>query len=161
GLAERPPPVIPAGRHFGLPKNAAWSDGNALTAVDVRDTVALLRKGRAKATGRPTAWGEVLQPVVVRAPYDLDLLLTQGYLDQLALMSFKVLPPGARVENKGLVGVDSKEFAENPVGSGPYRLVGRRTDPGTGRPYVGFVANPAFGQRLNRSGLPHIREVRF
>src|SRR5262249_27930537 len=139
------------GRQFWLPKNARWSNDRPLNAVDVRATVDLLKKG--KGTGRPPAWGELLQPVVVRDPYRLDLILSQGYLDPLALMTFKVLPQGAPA--------DTKEFAENPVGSGPYRFVGRDSEGSTGRPYVGFVANPHYGQRSGKFGLPHIREVRF
>ena len=41
--------------------------------------------------------------------------MKQGFLDPLALMSFKILPREMRE-------MDDKEFAVNPLSSGPFRL---------------------------------------
>src|SRR5262249_33263492 len=47
------------------------------------------------------------------------------------------------------------EFARKPVGSGPFMFSNRE-----GR-YVVFRANPHYGDREGRDGLPRIREIRF
>ena len=85
-------------------------------------------------------------------PYQVSLTLPQGWLDPLALMNFKVLPPG--------VDPDSPDFAANPRGSGPYVYAPDvRTD--EGRPCVAFKANPNYEARPGRAGLPRIDEIHF
>ena len=50
GLAEGPPRLLPRAREFLLPKDAFWSNGEPVTASDVRQTLKLLKEG--KAAGR-------------------------------------------------------------------------------------------------------------
>jgi ABC-type oligopeptide transport system substrate-binding subunit len=151
GLAEGRPRVIPLGRRFHLPRNGQWSNGKALTSSDVRHTVMkLLKEGR--GTGRSAEWGKLLESVAVGGdPYVVDLTLTQGFLDPLALMTFKVLPQGPNVEGE--------EFATRPVSSGPFRYLGRRSE--GGRPYAAFELNEHYGGRPDKAGRLSIREVRF
>jgi ABC-type oligopeptide transport system substrate-binding subunit len=151
GLAEHRPKVVPLGRQFQLPRNALWSNNQRLNATDVSDTVKRLKAG--VGVGRSRAWGELLDRVEVRSdPYQVTLRLHQGYLDPLALMTFKILPQGQSV--------DSEEFAKNPVCSGPFRLdLTRRSD--EQRECVFFVANPSYGSRTGKRDLPRIQEVRF
>jgi ABC-type oligopeptide transport system substrate-binding subunit len=159
GLAEYRPKVVTLGREFQLPRNAAWYNPKPvgdkpaprLDSGDIRFTMELLKQG--EGTGRSVAWGQLLDNVEVKGdPFRVTLRLNQGYLDPLALMTFKILPRDRDVK--------SEEFAKNPVSSGPFRLAGVRTDERM-REYLGFVANPPYGTRASKRDLPHIQEVRL
>jgi ABC-type transport system substrate-binding protein len=150
-LAVGRPTVVPLGRQFRLPRNARWSDGPPLTAFDVRETVGLMKKGT--ATGRCAAWGELIKAVRTTGPYKVRLELDQGLLDPLAVMSFKIVPAG-RVPHPGSV-----QFAEKPVGSGPFQFDRRASE--DGREFVGLKANPHYGVRDDKRGLPRVKEVLF
>ena len=86
-------------------------------------------------------------------PFRVTLLLNQGYVDPLALMTFKILPRDQPV--------DTEKFAERPVCSGPFLLDPTRHDDEKRRECVFFVANPSFGSRPGKRDLPRIEEVRF
>jgi ABC-type oligopeptide transport system substrate-binding subunit len=151
GLAEGRPQVIQQGRRFHLPRNGQWSNNKPVTSNDVRNTVKLLKEGQ--GTGRSAEWGKLLDSVTVGGdPYTVDLTLTQGFLDPLAPMTFKVLP-------QHVPDVDGEQFALHPVSSGPFRYLGPKTE--GGRPYAAFEINPSYGSRQDKSGRPSIREVRF
>jgi ABC-type oligopeptide transport system substrate-binding subunit len=152
GLAEGRPVVGPMGRQFRLPRNACWRDGTPVSGADVRFTAKELKEG--KGNGRSALWGTLLDKVVVGGdPYRLEVTLTQGYLEPLSLMTFKVLKQGPTGY------ADKEEFATKPVGSGPFQYEGRRTE--QGREYASFVANPYYGSRAGKLGLPRIQEIRF
>ncbi len=154
-LAEGRPRVIPVGREFQLARDAFWSDGNRVTATDVRDTVQLLKSDR--LAGRNSEWARLVEdPRVEGTPYQVRITLRTGFLDPLALMTFKVLPH--RPRGKGLTSADDESFAKDPVGSGPYQYQGTVTH--DGRREAVFVANP-FYQRSVRPGRPFIQEIRF
>jgi peptide/nickel transport system substrate-binding protein len=151
GLAEGRPQVEALTRNFLLPYNARWSNGQELTAFDIRATVdwAKLEKGN----GIPAYWASLLHEVIVGGnPYRVKLSMAQGYFEPLSLMSFKVMPAD--------MPVDSEAFALNPVGSGPYRFDDKVSDEG-GRKCVSFIFNSLYGLRHGKEGLPRIREVRF
>jgi ABC-type oligopeptide transport system substrate-binding subunit len=155
-LAEALPQVVPLGRQFDLPRNAFWSDGRRLNAIDIRNSLDLLKSG--KGVGLSRVWGTLLDDMEpIKAPYQVMLRLKQGFLDPLAPMTFKILPSDARVP------VISEEFARRPVTSGPFLLdLGRsRQSDETKRECLVFVANPYYGQRRTKRGLPHIQEIRF
>jgi ABC-type oligopeptide transport system substrate-binding subunit len=152
GLAEHRPKVVPLGRQFQLPRNALWSNNQRLDAGDIRVTVQRLKAGM--GVGRSRAWGELLDRVEVKGdPYQVTLRMHQGYLDPLALMTFKILPQGQAV--------DSEEFAKKPVCSGPFRLDPSRRSDEDNRECVFFVANPLYGSRPGKRELPRIQEIRF
>jgi ABC-type transport system substrate-binding protein len=118
----------------------------------VRFSVAKLGAGPPGMERRPSAWTEVLDDKVeVHDPYTLTIQLKQGFLDPLAVMTFKVLPEKQPV--------DSPDFAKAPVGSGPFVYKGHATD--QDREYVLFKANPNYGSRQGKFGLPRIQEIRF
>jgi ABC-type oligopeptide transport system substrate-binding subunit len=152
GLAQGRPRLLDhgVGRRFYLPPNAFWSNNQPITVSDVRFSVRQL-KGEIATTGRSPAWGELLQDVIVSDQYRVDLHLVQGWLDPLAPMGFKLLPQGTQPESLG--------FAKQPIGSGPYRFEGIRTD--RGREYAGFLVNPGYTSRVGSGGLPRIREIRL
>jgi peptide/nickel transport system substrate-binding protein len=141
-----------------LPRNALWSDGKTtINALDISSTLKLLQLDGA-SVGRSREWGKLLDVVESqRNPTQLTLRLKQGFLDPLALMTFKILPRD-RME---LQAVNRKEFAKNPVCSGPFRLDAERHSDEEGRECVFFVANPSYSLRSTKRGLPHIQEIRF
>jgi ABC-type oligopeptide transport system substrate-binding subunit len=170
GLAEGRPRVVPLGRLLKLPRDACWSDGKELKLIDVRETIGRLTKGpsegQAPATGRPPVWGDLLDAVAAAGdPVHFRLTLRQGYLDPLAMMTFKILPRhlGSSLSSEKFAAIpDERDRGrEGPIGSGPFRLVGRRTDPAINREYIVFEANPYFGARASKRDLPRIRAIRF
>jgi ABC-type oligopeptide transport system substrate-binding subunit len=154
GLAEGRIKVVPLGREFRLPRGARWSDGEELTASDLSFTVELLRSGL--GTGRNSAWGQRLEKVRVEGdPYRVKLMMNQGFIDPLALMSFKVVPARTR----GAKHPDSEEFAQRPITSGPFEL-GERGE-FAGRSSIAFRASAQYGARADRQGRPAIQEIHF
>jgi len=154
GLAESPPKVVPLGRQFDLPRNAYWSDGRRLNSADIENSLDLLRIG--KGVGRSRVWGALLADIEsIKSPYQLTLRLKQGFLDPLAPMTFKILPRD--------LPVTTEEFARKPVTSGPFLLdlVHSRQSDETKRECLVFTANPYYGQRRTKRGVPHIQEIRF
>jgi ABC-type oligopeptide transport system substrate-binding subunit len=159
GMAEYRPRVVTLGREFQLPRNASWYNPKPvgerppprLDSGDIRFTMELLKQG--EGTGRSVAWGQLLDNVEVKGdPFRVTLRLNQGYLDPLALMTFKILPRDWDVK--------SEQFAKDPISSGPFRLVGFRSDERQ-RGHLSFMANPAYGARSSKRDLPHIQEVRL
>jgi ABC-type transport system substrate-binding protein len=143
-LAEGRPRIVPLGREFLLPRTAVWSNGEKLTASDVRASVQLVGRG---------AWAEVLDDnVSVRDPYQVLLPLKHGFLEPLALMTFKIVP--AKED------ATTQHFAEHPVSSGPF-VYQEGTNAEAGRPFVAFRANPQYTNRPSKFGMPKIQEVRF
>jgi ABC-type oligopeptide transport system substrate-binding subunit len=154
GLALGRPRVIPLGREFRLPRGARWSDGKELSLGDVRYTLGRLQKG--VGTGRSAVWGDLLGEVKASGdPYRIKLLLRQGYLNPLALMTFKVLPYRTSPDPA------SKTFAKKPISSGPFRYDRTRSDLARNREYARFVANPDYGARPGKFALPRVKEIRF
>ena len=153
-LARSRPQVIALGRRFDLPRDAKWSDNNPVTVSDLSFTLKQI-KDSGRGSERGPAWGDLLAGVQAEgSPFRMKLRLNQGMIDPLSAMSFKVLPQRAR-------GAAEKEFAKKPIGSGPFVFDGRLSEQGTGREFASFKANPHYGARDNRAGLPHIRELRI
>lgn len=151
GLSESPPKVLPLGRQFQLPVNAAWSDDRPLNSTDIERSLAMLQNGTGAGLSR--VWGDLLfGRESKRDPFQVTLRLKQGFLDPLAPMSFKILPRDKLVY--------SMEFARNPVTSGPF-LLDRKQGSDEGRECLFFVANPHYGSRPTKRNAPHIQEIRF
>ncbi len=158
GLAEGPALTIPLGRQFRLARGAFWSNDRPVTAADVRETVRLLKDPH--WPGYQPAWADLLDEARIEDDLNrVSLTLRQGVPDPLALMTFQVLPaepwPGQPLTPDRV-----REFAQSPVGSGPYQYAGRKRTP-AGREYVSFTASPNYGSRGGRAGLPHLREIQF
>jgi ABC-type oligopeptide transport system substrate-binding subunit len=151
GLAESYMKVVPLGRQFQLPTKAVWSNSRPLTPGDIKRSLEFLKEG--KGVGRSRLWGDLLAEVEQKKdPFQLTLRLKQGFLDPLAPMTFKILPPDQPL--------DSEEFARNPVTSGPF-LLGPRMSDENRRDCLSFVANPYYRLRPGKRDLPHIQEIRF
>ncbi len=98
GLADGPPRMITLGRQFQLASDGRWSNGERITADDVRETVKLLKEG--KIASRPPVWGDLVGQVMVSESSRASLTLMQGWLDPLALMNFKIVPSGLAPESR-------------------------------------------------------------
>ena len=117
-LASDLPRMEPLGRQFSLVPQQHSSDGNRVTAADIRNTIELLSQW----PGHVSEWAELLRGARIGSnSFDISLTLHQGYVDPLSLMDFKILP-------QGVPAADDPKFAKNPIGSGPYRL--QTTPPG-------------------------------
>ncbi len=147
-LASRLPRLVPLGRQFQLARGASWSNGEPVTAADVRATVLLLKDP--KWPGHDPALAKLIEKAELGDTF-LDLKLNQGFFDPLSLMTFKVLPAGVEKQ--------PNQASKHPVGSGPYILKGE-LDEKTGKGLL-FVASVSYGARANKERLPHIREIRF
>jgi ABC-type transport system substrate-binding protein len=158
GLAEYRPRVVALGRQFELPHNTLWSDGHTVVnASDIDFTLKLLQQ-EGVSVGRSREWGKLLDTVVSKSsPTQLTIRLKQGFLDPLALMTFKILPR----DRKDLEAVNTEAFARKPVSSGPFRLDAERHSDENNRECVFFMANPSYGLRPTKRLLPHIQEIRF
>jgi ABC-type transport system substrate-binding protein len=151
-LAGDLPRMVPLGRYFQLTRGAQWSNGDPVTAADVRRTVQLLHDSNTPNFN--AQWAALMEHAFVGDdPFHISLTLHQGYLDPLSLMDFKVLP-----SNKLLTRVNDPDFAKKPIGSGPFYYKGRET--GRDGQYAVFLANPWY-VRPDKKGLPGIREIRF
>jgi peptide/nickel transport system substrate-binding protein len=160
------PEVLSGGRRFRLARNACWSDGRPVTALDVRNTAQLL--ARPGLPWRGPAWTDLLKVPEAADLLHIDVRFRHGTLDPLAPLSFHILPQDYK--GKTLVRADAADFAAQPVGSGPFRYAGLKK--GDGPPYSLFLANPYYQARqwqcapfrlqpIKAQGRPLIREVRF
>jgi ABC-type transport system substrate-binding protein len=149
-LARGRPRVVELGRQFDLPRDAKWSDERPLRADDLAFTLKEIAEGRGSERGQ--AWSELVQATQRGTdPFRTKILLSQGLIDPLSAMSFKILPRHSRPSPA------SEDFAKRPIGSGPFVFVPRTSDADK---FVTFKANPHYGARDNRAGLPYIREIR-
>jgi ABC-type transport system substrate-binding protein len=159
-LAEALPQVMPLGRAFTLPRTIRWATegGDVVDARDVRETLNLLRAPAMRH--RWPADGLEVFEVIDRLTdnFRLRLAYQQGVLEPLGRATFKVIP--ARYLMEQGKAADDPAFAANPYGTGPFRYEGREKEPGD-REVAVFRANPQYGQRPGKFGLPWVREIRM
>jgi ABC-type oligopeptide transport system substrate-binding subunit len=137
-LTVTPPEVIPLGRRFQLVRDVRWSNGQPVSAADVRATVEF----RLRA-GVDPMWNVLMDtPLPSQEPFAIGLKLKQGQLEPLSLMTFKILPASLNLQEAN--------FASNPMGSGPFQL--QRHDESV----AAFQANPYYNRPV-----PNIRQIQF
>jgi len=162
-LAESLPGVMPLGRSFTLPRNLRWArdDAGPLDARDVQATLEFLREPANR--NRWCSDGlDVFQSIDrVDDPFRLRLAYDRGVLEPLGRATFKVLP--ARYLRDQGKSADDADFAKAPFGSGAFRYEGREREGAVDNPRecAVFRANPYYGQRPGKFGLPWIREIRM
>jgi ABC-type transport system substrate-binding protein len=149
GLAGAAPRLVPLGREFRIARAAAWSDGTPVTVGDVKETLSAMKQER--WVGYSPMWGQMIDAEGGGDSFRLSLHLSQGYLDPLSLMNFKILPQSVLRK--------AQQADAAPVGSGPFRYV--KTGSILNRKTALFVANPAYSSREGKLGLPRIREIQF
>ena len=158
GAAIGMPAVVPGGRECIVrsfdrdPANRPGFDSH-----DVVGTLKLLDTASDLWAAYPLPWLAGLPTPsdanAVRIPFAL------GHPDPRALLTFKLLPTKWLAENGKRV--DDAGFAEKPFGTGPFRLYSNpRPDPAIPREMV-FVDNPLYSRWRDRTGLPHLREIRL
>jgi peptide/nickel transport system substrate-binding protein len=135
-----------------LRRDAYWSSGERVTAADVRHTALLMNKN--DAPGRSALWREFLDiPRFDGNAFHLSIRRHQGLLDPLAPLTFHVLPQYYRGQQ--LHRADDADFAQSPVGSGPFQYLGVKKE--AGKSYAHFQANP----HDLRKSVSHLREIRM
>lgn len=151
-LARHLPAAEGLSRRFELARDAYWSDGERLSAVDVRHAALLWSQ-----SGQASAWRDLVEvPRFEGDPFRLTFTQRQGFLDPLAPLTFKVLPQ--HFQGKPLARVDDPDFAKAPVGSGPFQFVGRKKE--GQRLEAVFGTNPHF-ERKDGPWSKSIREIRL
>jgi ABC-type transport system substrate-binding protein len=159
-VAGHPFPLV-RGRGFRLPR-VKWSDSTdadvqLCTVEDVRFTVRLLQTP--EVPGYSPIYAGLLKGVDNAEgddPFTALVRLTRDHWQPLSLMDFRILPWHyfAAAKTPTEIVLRLKEFGQNPVGTGPYRLV---RDPQDGPDVRRLVANPHY----RVAGLPKIREIAF
>jgi ABC-type transport system substrate-binding protein len=135
-----------------LRRDAYWASGERVTAADLRHTALLMNQPDGSA--RSALWRDFLEmPRLEANPLQIHIGYRQGLFDPLAPLTFWVLPQYYR--GKQLDRGDDPEFARAPIGSGPFRYVGRKQD--AGKPVAVFQAN---AYDLHRD-LGSLREIRL
>jgi ABC-type transport system substrate-binding protein len=156
GLAAGLPEAMPGGRRVQLDRRAYWSDGRRVIAQDVRETADLL--SLPGLPWRTPEWADLIELPDVEGTFRLTVPSRVAYFRPLSPLSFPVLP---RSLNAG----DKDAFTRAPVGSGPYRYAGTRSE--DGRQCAVFVANPYYAGHVTDAGAqtgkapPAIREIRL
>jgi ABC-type oligopeptide transport system substrate-binding subunit len=167
GVAVAMPRRTSQGYTFQLDRTAYWSAGksmnaadeqleNRVTEADVRQTIR--RLSTPGWPGFAPAWADLVSVSTGSQESDqVSLTLKQGFIDPLALMTFKILPASVAMTNPA-----DPRFGKNPVGSGPYQLVNaqRRGADAEQASAVVFVANSGY-HRLGKPDQPYIPEIRF
>lgn len=152
-LVEELPVGTGVRRPLVLRRDVFWSDGQHLTAADVRHTLALAKPDHSNA-----ALGRDLldAPRLESNPFRVEIVYRQGLLDPWAPLCARLLPQHAH--GKALSDAADVDFARDPVGTGPYQLLGKESS--DGRVYLVLRANPHFSRR-GMAGPGPIREIRF
>ncbi len=147
-------------REYRLPGNVEWGGAapSLFTAADVAGTLRLMRQRPGVPGSEVAAWLD--DPGFDPAdPGRLRVRFKLGHPDPRSLLTAKVLPAGRLLEmNKSL---DDPEFARQPFGSGPFRLVPIRRSATESPKEVVLQANPAYARRPGHLGQPFLREIRF
>jgi ABC-type transport system substrate-binding protein len=142
-LAGGPPRLVPLGREFRIARGAVWADGAPVTVGDVKETLRVMREPQ-QWPGYSPAWNRMIDAEGGGNSFRLSMRLSQGYLDPLSLMTFKVMPQS--LIQRGLPS-DPKEA----VGSGPFKY-SKTISTLDNRSTAVFVANPHYGTREGKLG---------
>jgi ABC-type oligopeptide transport system substrate-binding subunit len=103
---------------FRVRSDAKWSNGEAVTANDVRHALGHLRHD----AGAEFAWGMLLEPPQLgHSPREVRISLRHGLIDPWICFNAPMTPQIYRGRELNLR--DDAEFAANPVGSGPFSPV--------------------------------------
>ncbi len=152
-LAEQLPAGTGIRRPLTLRRDLYWSDGQRVTAADVRHTLALAQPGHSDTA----LWRDLLDtPRLGNDPFRVEIVFRQGLLDPSAPLCSPLLPQ--HVHGKALTAADAVDFAQQPIGTGPYQLDGKEGS--AGRVYLVLRANPQF-RRRGMAAPGSIREIRF
>ncbi len=137
-----------------LKENLFWSDGSPLTADDVVFTINVIQNSDYKSPSRASWLGVDVEKV---SDLTVRFVLKNAYAPFLESLTQKIIPQKIWKD----VPAESFTFAPynlNPVGSGPYKVKGLKTEKKTGRVVsLDLVRNP----RYNGEHLAYISEISF
>lgn len=143
-------------------RTAHWSNGERVTAADVRHTALLM--DHAETWGRSALWRDYLEvPRLEDDQYLVKLNYRQGLFDPQRPLTFWVLP--RLVGGKELQRADDAEFAKAPLGCGPFRYVGQKDGAAefeanphdARRGSIGALRLVGFGEvRKDAKPMPHV-----
>jgi ABC-type transport system substrate-binding protein len=111
---------------FQIREGIKFHNGDDLTAEDVKFSLDRYKTDDA-ITPNTSAIRAVLGEINVLGPLEVEVNLTQPKLTFLTLVSGLVDPGGLILPKTYFESVGADGFAQNPVGSGPYRFVERQT----------------------------------
>jgi peptide/nickel transport system substrate-binding protein len=158
GAALDFPTMIPGGRELLLRQAARSANGqDGFNAHDVVETIKLFRARPEHPVSAGLPWIDQLPTPIGGG--SLRLGFRMGHPDPRALLTFKVLP-GRYLAEKGKR-MDDQEFAAKPFGTGPYRVHSLPGIAGTAPRELVFIDNSHYGRARDRTGQPHLREIRF
>ena len=131
-----------------LKKHLRWSDGQALTANDVKFTIDVMTNP--KSEGNNPGWASCIDSVRVDDTHRVSIRFSTQPVKATTLLSFKIIP-SHRFRDACLKRTDA--FYLDPIGCGPFRRLEEHRQEGE----VRLVRNPEFWiadrPRLGRSGL--------
>lgn len=158
GGALEMPLAVTGGRDFLLRTFEREANGRpGFDSHDVVGTVKLLSERADTWQAYSYAWlGGLPTP---RDSNAIRVPMTQGHPDPRAMLTFKLHP--ARWMTETNKKIDDLNFAEKPIGTGPFRLEGSTRPTGNTPREMVFVDNAGYGRWRDRTGLPNLREVRF
>ena len=175
-LVEALPDVGPLSRTIKLRRDATWPEP-AGGEIDARDLKLTLDEYREHAGLVGSTFPDGWESVGTSGRYDAAMILARPSPDPLSLLGMKLLP--GRYLRRAKISAASEAFDRNPLGSGPYRYVGRveeertkakeageqsREKPEDDKvmvPMIAFRASPEFALRQGHAGQPAIHEIRF
>lgn len=132
---EQKIPLLPRSGLVELPPGTWWSDGRPVVSSDVQHAVELL--SRPDLPGRSN-WRRKFLDVrgVANQPRQLNLILGQGFWRAESLFQFPLIP--GQIRGKVLTRADDPVLANMPIGTGPFRWLGRRP----GKAELGPILRP-------------------
>ncbi len=158
GAALALPAASPGGRDFLLRTFDRDSAGRlGFDSQDVVGTLKLLRLRADNWAAYPLPWvGGLATP---KDTNSVRLSFTLGHPDPRAALTFKILPTRWMAENSKLS--DDLVFAERPFGTGPFKFYAAPKAEANNPREMVFVDNPGYSRWRDRTGLPHLREIRL
>jgi peptide/nickel transport system substrate-binding protein len=111
---------------FTIREGLKFHNGEDLTADDVKFTLDRYLSDEA-TTSNTAAIRPLIDSITVLSPTEVEVKLTQPKLTFLTLLSDIVDTGSLIIPKDYFQSVGAEGFAQNPVGSGPYKLVERQT----------------------------------
>jgi peptide/nickel transport system substrate-binding protein len=111
---------------FTLREGITFHNGDPLTAEDVKFSLDRYQSDEA-ATPNTARLRGLIESVTVLSPTQVEVRLTAPSVMFLTLISAMSDPGGLIIPKNHFEEVGAEAFAQNPIGSGPYRFVERQT----------------------------------
>lgn len=104
---------------FDLRRDVLWHDGKPMTAEDVVFTFQVMANPKTVSSARLRY--EFVETVNALGSHRVEVVLKRPILNALGKLTFKIIPKHVLAGRDFLTRTDP--FVQNPIGTGPYRLV--------------------------------------